>query len=110
MLKQQPIHATAEIRWYKAEKPGKILPPLNAVSFAANARLKGSSETELFSLIIYFNDDTLSNQNNTQIADLHFFAPQIVFSSLVPGSELFITEGPIIIGEAKIIMINQLLD
>lgn len=110
MLKQQLIHATAEIWWYKTEKSGKIFPPLNAASFAANARHKGSSETEIFSLIIYFNDDTSSNQKNPQIADLHFFATKIVLLGLAPGSELFITEGPKIIGEAKILMINQPLD
>lgn len=102
MLKQNPIHVIAKVRWYKKEDIEKIMPPPNAPSFAANARFKHSKETELFSVILYFNSENLPDKNGLYTVNLHFFAPQMVMPRLSINSELFITEGPKIIGEATI--------
>jgi hypothetical protein len=110
MYKQNPVHAVAAVNWYKKEEIGKSMPPANSPSFAANARFKHAEETDLFSVILYFTAEDLHEKNSPYIVHLYFFAPQLVLPRLSIGSELYVTEGPKIIGEAVIISISPTIE
>lgn len=106
-MNSKPVHAAAEVCWYDPHKSGKVMPPQGADWFAANGRLKTAGQADLFSVVLLFNPDSSVEKNCPPVVSLHFLAPDLVLPKLTTGSELFITQGPEILGEARIISITN---
>ncbi len=105
--KEHISHAMADISWREEKEVGRKMPPPGSTRFAATARLKEDDEAKLFSVILYYPLTHAQKTNAVQEVELHFLAPKLILPRLKTGSVLYITDGPKIIAEVQLSVVNK---
>ena len=101
----QPI-AFTQLRWLASGEGGRQQPPAGPV-YAATARF--TDDRELFSVVLRLSGKGSDGERNTQGVELRLLAPDRlpdIVSRIIPGSRLFITEGPRVVAECTVLYVR----
>lgn len=101
MHKQNPPHVSATIEWRDKDEIGRNMPPAGSTSFAATARFLEAEDHDIFSLILYYSEQTSADARHHDVR-VFFFNPENVLLKLDENQEIYITEGVKILGKIKI--------
>src|SRR6266852_2892260 len=99
-----PPIAHLKIRWLNPSEGGRQSPP-QGPTYAATARFAADPEDQLFSIMLRFPNSN-SHSRRIQKADLALLVPENlpeVQKRLVPGIQLFVTEGRRVVAEGKVL-------
>jgi hypothetical protein len=98
--------AQVQLDWLSAKEGGRKT-PFTGSPYATNARFVGDSDTEIFSVVLRFENSTVANPSQ---GALTLLAPELLprlRERLIPGARLEITEGPRTVARCQVVSVQN---